>query len=195
MQGNGGYDKQKLVADFVTLLTAMEQAVTQNQPPTQTGPQDSAGFGGGGAPHDGYRLGPGEYTEKKSGDGICDSFTSYEELVLEDGRVLRRYENGSVRLENPTSGVIQEERIDGKLLVSLPNGKVIFQQFSGEPLLVYDTVGSNAPMLARVSSATLPGEPQPKFVYHFHDHEGAHLIELESLRYYRVAQPKAAGSF
>lgn len=177
----GGYDKNKLVQDFVTLLTAMEQAVVQN-------PAFTGGGGGGfpGAPTEG-RMGPGEYTEKRD-DGLSDSFTKYEELILEDGRVLRRYENGSVRLENPTSGVIQEERIDGKLLVSLPNGKVIFQQFSGEPLLVYDTVGSAAPGLARVSSASLPGEEQPKFVYHFQDGEGAHLIELESLRYYRVGR-------
>ncbi|MCE7872264.1 hypothetical protein DYH09_18055 [bacterium CPR1] len=182
----GGYDKNKLVQDFVTLLTAMEQAVVQNPAFSGAGPSNDGGWGGGGAAPSG-RLGPGEYTEKRE-DSLSDSFTKYEELVLEDGRVLRRYENGSVRLENPTSGVIQEERIDGKLLVSLPNGKVIFQQFSGEPLLVYDTVGSAAPGLARVSSASLPGEEQPKFVYHFQDGEGAHLIELESLRYYRVGQ-------
>lgn len=186
---SGGFNKEKLVQDFVSLLSAMEQA---------------AGGGGGSAPQApgaGGRGGGAAGLEDWSDEpldnipgGTVDSFTDYDELVLEDGRILRRYDNGSVRVENPTSGVIQEERADGSLVVSLPNGKVMFQEFRGEPLLVYDTERGGPPGLARVSSAQLPGETQPKFVFHFQDFEGSHLVELESLRYYRVRrQAMAAG--
>lgn len=118
--------------------------------------------------------------------GTLDSFNDYEEVTLEDGRLLRRYTSGSVRVENPTSGVIQEERVDGSLVISLPDGKVLFQEFRGEPLLLYDTEKDGPPGLARVSSAQLPGETQPRFVFHFQDGPIAHMVELESLRYYRL---------
>lgn len=141
---------------------------------------------GASTPLDGNRLGGGEFLERPA-DALLDGFTSYEELALGNGLLLRRYANGAVRLENPTSGVIQEERIDGKLLVSLPNGKVVFQKFIGEPLLVYDTAGIQPPGLARVSTASLPGEEEMRHVYHFQDQEGAHIIDLCTLRYYRMA--------
>lgn len=118
--------------------------------------------------------------------GTVDSFNDYEEVTLEDGRLLRRYTSGSVRVENPTSGVIQEERVDGSLVISLPDGKNLFQEFRGEPLLLYDTEKGGPPGLARVSSAQLPGETQPRFVFHFQVGEVAHMVELESLRYYRL---------
>lgn len=188
--GGGGLDKQKLVNDFMTLLTAMEQAVTTGQPgqdPSydQGRSQAAAAFRGGGR---------GQSPEEQLANSQIDSFTNYEELALADGRILRRYDTGSVRVENQKSGVIQEERADGSLIISLPNGKVIFQEFRGEPLLVYDTDRGGAPGLARVSSATLPGETAPKFVFHFQDFEGAHLVELETLRYYRVKRPQAPGA-
>lgn len=115
-----------------------------------------------------------------------DTFTTYEELTLADGRVLRRYDTGSVRVENPTSGIIQEERADGSLLVSLPQGLVIYQEFRGEPLLVYDVDRGGLPEVARVVSLLLPGQKEHKYVFLFQDAEGSHLIELETLRYYRV---------
>ena len=123
---------------------------------------------------------------------IIDSFTRYEELKLPDGRILRRYDTGSVRLENPKSGVIQEERPDGSLLVSLPTGKVIYQEFRGEPLLVYNPDDRSLPPdVARVSSAIIPGETEPRFVFHFQDGDGTHLVDLDRLRYYRI-KAKAA---
>lgn len=118
--------------------------------------------------------------------GTVDSFNEYEEVTLEDGRILRRYNSGSVRVENPTSGVIQDEKPDGSMVLSLPDGKVLYQEFRGEPLLLYDTEKGGAPGLARVSSAQLPGENQAKFVFHFQEGEVAHMVELESLRYYRL---------
>lgn len=185
---DGGLDKQKLVNDFMTLLTAMEQAVTPGGDPSydQGRSQAAAAFRGG--------RGGGGSPEEQQANSQLDSFTNYEEIALADGRILRRYDTGSVRVENQKSGVIQEERADGSLIISLPNGKVIFQEFRGEPLLVYDTDRGGAPGLARVSSATLPGETGPKFVFHFQDFEGAHLVELETLRYYRVKRPQAPGA-
>ena len=121
-----------------------------------------------------------------------DSYTSYEQIVLEDGRVLRRYDTGSVRVENPKSGVIQEERPDGSLVVSLPSGKVIWQEFSGEPVFVYNSEVKGPPGLARVVSVALPGDTVLKYVFHFNDGEGAHLVDLETLRYYRVKKAKAS---
>jgi len=168
----GGFDKQKLVQEFANLLAQMEQAV-----------RGSSGGGGGAA--EAPQRSPEEHYSK----GTIDSFAGYEELNLEDGRLLRRYDSGAVRVENPKSGVIQEERADGSLIISMPNGKVIFQEYRGEPLLVYDTDRGGPPMLARVGSATLPGETQARFVFHFQDPEGSHLVDLETLRYYRVNRP------
>lgn len=118
--------------------------------------------------------------------GTVDHFNEYEEVQLEDGRILRRYATGSVRVENPTSGVIQDEKPDGSMVISLPDGKVLFQEFRGEPLLLYDTEKGGAPGLARVSSAQLPGDTTAKYVFHFQEGEVAHMVELESLRYYRL---------
>lgn len=191
--GQGGFDKEKLVNDFVSLLGAMEQAAG-GASPFQQGPSAAGHGGGGGSSGGGFQGGWGDEPLDHIPGGTVDRFSNYEELVLDDGRILRRYDTGAVRVENPTSGVIQEERVDGSLVISLPNGKVLFQEFRGEPLLVYDTERGGPPGLARVSSAQLPGETQPKFVFHFQDFEGSHLVELESLRYYRVRrQAMAAG--
>ncbi|MBI3928272.1 MAG: hypothetical protein HY319_22200 [Armatimonadetes bacterium] len=187
MLGNGSLDKNKLVQDFMTLLSAMEQAVgeTGHQAPEGRGQSGASAFA---------EFADLSAEEARFANATLDSFSSYDELVLDDGRVLRRYDSGSVRVENPKSGVIQEERPDGSLVVSLPSGKVLFQEFRGEPLLVYDTDRGGPPGLARVSSAQLPDDSQLKFVFHFQDYEGAHLVELESLRYYRISrQPMAAG--
>ncbi len=164
-------DKHKLVQDFANLLGAMEAAATGSASPDDGG--------------SGWQEYDNEPLDNIPG-GTLDTFNDYDELILEDGRIIKRYENGSVRVENPTSGVLQEERVDGSLVVSLPNGKVLFQEFRGEPLLVYDTENGGPPGLARVSSAQLPGDVKPKFVFHFQDFECSHLIELESLRYFRV---------
>lgn len=116
-----------------------------------------------------------------------DSFSSYQEVRLRDGRLLRRYDTGSVRVENPNSGVIQEERPDGSLVVSLPTGTVIWQEFSGEPLFVYHLgVNQGRPGLARVVSVALPGTTENIYVYHFNDTAGGHIVELETLRYFQV---------
>ncbi|MBI3924064.1 MAG: hypothetical protein HY319_00850 [Armatimonadetes bacterium] len=118
----------------------------------------------------------------RGGEGFLDS----DDQLLENGNVLRQFGNGNVRLENPTSGVLQEEGADGSLWVSLPTGQVIQQQAPGEPLLVYETHYSAPPRLARVGYAVLPGSADRSAVYHFHDPEAEHVIELESLRYFRL---------
>ncbi len=117
-----------------------------------------------------------------------DLFNEYEEEVLEDGRNIRRYPNGTVRLENPTSGVMQEERPDGSLVISLPGGKLLYQRFGGEPLMVLDTNGNSEPTLAQVSAVTMPDQDEPALMFHFQDRNGTHLIEMETLRYFKVRQ-------
>ena len=161
-------DKEKLVKEFADLLGSVNKNETKSE-----------------IPPDGWVEDWSEPLENIPG-GTTDSFNDYEEINLEDQRILRRYTSGAVRVENPTSGVIQEERVDGSLVISLPDGKVMFQEFRGEPLLLYDTENGGAPGLARVSSAQLPGETQPRFVFHFQDGDVAHMVELESLRYYRL---------
>lgn len=116
-----------------------------------------------------------------------DSYTEYSEELVDGSRVVRNFENGSVRLENTVSGVIQEERRDGSLVVSLPTGQVIFQQFAGEPLLVYDTESDAPPMLAQVGYIQLPGNQEETAAYYFQEGQVSHLIELETLRYFRLA--------
>lgn len=175
-------DKEKLVQEFANLLAQMEQAVRGASGGAT--PEAAWNDSRGGAP--GFT---GVSGEEHFAKGTIDSFSDYEELNLADGRVLRRYDTGSVRVENPKSGVIQEERADGSLIISMPNGRVIFQEYRGEPLLVYDTDRGGAPMLARVGSATLPGESTARFVFHFQDQDGSHLVDLETLRYYRVRRP------
>ncbi len=115
-----------------------------------------------------------------------DEFLDYEEEMLEDGRLIRRYDDGAVRIENPASGVMQQEGPDGSLMISLPGDKLIYQQYRGEPLLVYDSTGSSQPQVAQVSSVTLPGHEEPAIMFHFSDRNGTHLIELETLRYFRL---------
>lgn len=99
--------------------------------------------------------------------------------------ILSRYEDGAMRRENPVSGVIQEDRPDGSLTVSLPGGRVIAQRYQGEPLLVVDLENGAPPVLGRVASMTLEG--QPSLVYHFEDAMAVHhIVEMSSLRYFRV---------
>lgn len=176
-----GFDKHKLVQEFANLLSQMEQAVRGGS----SGVTPEQAFNDGRGAGSGF-IGSGEEHFAK---GTIDSFSNYEELNLQDGRVLRRYDTGAVRVENPKSGVIQEERADGSLIISMPNGRVIFQEYRGEPLLVYNTDAGGPPMLARVGSATLPGETTARFVFHFQDPDGSHLVDLETLRYYRVRKP------
>lgn len=115
-----------------------------------------------------------------------DGFSEYEEEFLGDGRTLRRYPNGTVRLQNHESGVMQEERPDGSLLISLPDGKVLYQRMGGESVLVMDTNSHYAPKVAQVSAVRLPDQDEPALMFHFQDRNGTHLIEMETLRYYRA---------
>ncbi len=115
-----------------------------------------------------------------------DGFSEYEEEYLDEERSLRRYQNGTVRLQNHLSGVVQEERPDGSLLISLPDGKVLYQRMGGESVLVMDTNSAYAPKVAQVSSVRMPDQDEPALVFHFQDRNGTHLIEMETLRYFRA---------
>lgn len=123
---------------------------------------------------------------------IQDTFSGYEEQELSDGRKLRRYDTGAVRIINPKSQVMQEERPNGNLLVSLHSGKVIFQEQPGFPLLVFNSVQAGPPRLGRVAMVQFGSDTEPCPAFHFEDEEGGHFVVLESLRYIKVHAQKAA---
>lgn len=115
-----------------------------------------------------------------------DKVEEYEEEALADGNIRRSYQNGAVRLENPKSGVIQEERPDGSFIVSMPDGHVLFQQFAGEPLLAYDlNAPEKAPALTTVARAKVEAGAD-SFVYAFQDGDSTHLVDVQSLRLFRL---------
>lgn len=115
-----------------------------------------------------------------------DGFTEYEEEYLNEDLSLRRYPNGTVRLQNHQSGVVQEERPDGSLIISLPDGRVLYQRMGGESVLVMDTTSGYAPKVAQVSAVRIPDQDEPALMFHFQDRNGTHLIEVETLRYFRA---------
>lgn len=105
--------------------------------------------------------------------------------------VVSRSPDGSLRRENPHSGVVHEEHADGSLTVSLPHGKVLCQCYEGAPLLVVDfddPEPSKAPLLARVMTALI--DQQASLVYHYEDpDEGHYVIEIASLRHFHSRRP------
>jgi hypothetical protein len=180
------HEKQNLIKEFKAQLAKIEEDIAKNEDKLKA-------FDAAKTAVPGAAPAPPPVVEIEAKLILTDTFTVYEEMTLPDGRILKRYDTGAVRVENPKSGVIQEERVDGSLLVSLPTGTVIFQEFRGEPLLVYNIDRNRAPGLARVSSATLPGETSPKFVFFFQNELGVHLVELGTLRYYKVRPPAKQG--
>ncbi|MBT9588515.1 hypothetical protein IV102_34580 [bacterium] len=129
---------------------------------------------------------------------INDTFTSYEEQELPNGNKLRRYDSGAVRVINPRSGIVQEERPNGNFLVSMPTGRVLFQEQPGYPLLVFNSVQGGPPILARVCIVQLGTGSEAQPAFQFEDEDGNHFVDLDSLRYVKVAhnqmQPATAVS-
>jgi hypothetical protein len=116
-----------------------------------------------------------------------DTYTDYDQEVLEDGRVVKRFKDGTVRVENPNTGLIQEERKDGTFLVSLPGGRLLYQAFSGDPLLAYNLNEVNTqPVVAQVAMTNLPGKIEPSLVYTFVENQQMHVVDAEGLRYFRT---------
>ncbi len=173
-------DKKDLLRGFAFLLSALEQAARVAILEDRT-PRDQFGSQG---ELETTPAGPEALLDAPGSmlDNIRDSFSQYSESALQDGRTLRNYDDGKIRLINVKSGVIQEERTTGKMLISLPNGRVIYQDNPGEPLLVYDTRGNHEPLIARVSLLRLA--TGSRYVYNFEDPCGTHLIDLESLEYF-----------
>ena len=160
-------NRQDLIRGFAALLAAIEQA------------NFIAGSGSGSQ--------SGQAPSVNPFANISDTFTSYEEQELPNGNKLRRYDSGAVRVINPRSGIVQEERPNGNFLVSMPTGRVLFQEQPGYPLLVFSAVHGGPPILARVCIVQLGtgAEAQPAFQYE--DQDGNHFVDLDSLRYVRVA--------
>ncbi len=125
-------------------------------------------------------------------DQMRDGYTSYEERPLKDGRKVRQYENGNTRVYSADGQVIQEERDNGNFMVSLPTGRVLYQEQPGEPLMVVDSATRQPLGMARVVMLQL-GEGDPKAAYTFVDGNSAHFVDVESLKYYRMGgEPEVA---
>ncbi|MBX3167990.1 MAG: hypothetical protein KF760_11285 [Candidatus Eremiobacteraeota bacterium] len=118
---------------------------------------------------------------------IQDSFSRYDEQELPNGNKLRRYDTGNVRILNPRSGIVQEERPNGNFLVSLPTGRIIFQEQPGYPLLVFSSIHGGPPLMARVCVVQLGAASEARPAFQFEDQEGNHFVDLDSLRYVKVA--------
>src|SRR5688500_1211170 len=106
-------DGNKLAQDMMTLLVALSPMIIQNlQTSVHAMRHDQRAEKA--ATHSGVAQNAAReqavIDEPTTGD---DSVESYEEKTMENGNLLRHYRNGSVRMENPSSGVIQEERADG----------------------------------------------------------------------------------
>lgn len=118
---------------------------------------------------------------------IQDTFSRYDEQELGNGNKLRRYDSGAVRILNPRSGIVQEERPNGNFLVSLPTGRVIFQEQPGYPLLVFSSLHAGPPLMARVCVVQLGAASEARPAFQFEDGEGNHFVDLDTLRYVKVA--------
>ena len=98
---------------------------------------------------------------------------------------ISHYADGAIRKENIHSGVIEEQSADGRLTVSLPDGKIFRQSFDGAPLQVLDLENPGAPLLGRVMNACI--EDAPSLVYHYEDPQAGHyIVEVSTLRYFQV---------
>ncbi|GMU51265.1 MAG: hypothetical protein AMXMBFR33_04110 [Candidatus Xenobia bacterium] len=118
---------------------------------------------------------------------FCDRADRFHEECV-GSHLVRRYENGAVRVENISSGVIMEERPDGSLIVSLVNGLMLHQAAPQESVLVLDCNGRRPPQVARVSNVHLRGAQAPVTFMHFEDEEGEHYVDIETLRYFRLSR-------
>lgn len=127
-----------------------------------------------------------------------DSFDRIPDIVPECVQqelgtlLISHYADGTIRRENPHSGVIQEQYADGGLTISLPDGKVFQQHFDGAPLLVLDLDNPGGPpSMGRVLHAHI-GEGQG-LVYHYEDPEAGHyVVEIATLRHFLGRRPPVA---
>lgn len=185
---NLGLDKDKLsqylAAVLAAISPAMMQAVemdVQKQAELLSQGAQQTGVAQNEAREEGLTLNSGEPVRTN------DSLVEFDEQTLEDGRIVKRYKDGTVRIENPNTGLIQEERKDGTFLVSLPGGRLLYQAFPGDPLLAYDLNNvHNPPAIAQVAMTALPGKFEPSLVYTFNDGDGMHVVDADGLRYFRT---------
>jgi len=190
-----GLDKDKLQQYLAAMLAAispvMMQAVEmdlQRQAQLAEESMLNSGAAANMAREDGFTA-----EEQPRTQTTKDTYTDYDTETLEDGRVVKRFQDGTVRVENPNTGLIQEERKDGTFLVSLPGGRLLYQAFSGDPLLAYNLNEVNsAPVVAQVAMTNLPGKIEPSLVYTFVENQQMHVIDAEGLRYYRSRAAQAA---
>ena len=194
IQNLAGGDRKNLVQGFALLLSLLEQAgkLSKTVTPQQgrQGGQDS--YSSDHEVEGDFQL--ADVLVDYAGsplDRVRDTFASYAEKSLPDGRLLRRYNTGNVRLINPKSEVIQEETAGGNLVVSLPDGKVIFQENPGHPLLLFDTHNPGRPRVARVVMVKMGDAKQATPAFTFGDEDANYVVDMNTLDYYRVARQPA----
>ena len=185
-----GGDRRNLVTGFAMLLSLLEQAgkLQQMVPPAGNRQRGQDSFASGEEVNDAPRLDESLLLAGSPLDRVRDTFSSYEEKALADGRLLRRYESGSVRLLNPKSDVIQEETPGGQLTISMPDGKVIFQENPGHPLMLFDTKNVGRPRVVRVVMVKVGAAKQATPAFTFTDDEATYLVDMNTLDYHRVAR-------
>lgn len=118
-------------------------------------------------------------------DNIKDNYLQYEERTLPDGMLLRHYENGNVRRINPRSELIEEEQSTGQFLISLPDGRYIFQEMPGCPLFLCEGGEPGFKQLVHTAKFQVGTEDDIPAFY-FEDGASTLLIDYEQLRSFRV---------
>lgn len=110
-----------------------------------------------------------------------------------DSLTISHEPDGRIRRENMLSGVIHEQRADGSITVSLPDGKILRQAFEGAPVLVMDLEQDNGPWLGRMVEARVHNDA-PSTVYHYSVPEGGdYIVEMDTLRHFEVMNPAFFG--
>lgn len=118
-------------------------------------------------------------------DNIRDNFLTYEERELPDGCLLRHYCNGNVRRINPRSDLIEEVNNCGNFLISLPDGRYVYQEMPGAPVFLCEAGEFGIQQLARTARFQIGSEEDiPAFYFE----QGARtlLIDYENLRQFRL---------
>lgn len=183
-QQNAPIDRQSLMRGMAFLV-----ALLQNLPKDAVAPKGEDGSNSflsrNGAVADSSLISFLSDGENSPLDQMRDSYLTYEERPLRDGRKLRQYENGNTRIYSSDGSVIQEERDNGNFMVSLPTGRVLYQEQPGEPLMVIDSATRQPLGMARVVMVQL-GDQDPRAAFTFIDGNSAHFVDVESLKYYRM---------
>lgn len=187
-QQNGPIDRQSLMRGMA-ILVALLQTLPQNAVAPKEEDDNHFMSRNGSSVGDAGLISFLSDGDNSPLDQQRDSYLSYQERPLKDGRKVRQYENGNTRIYSADGSVIQEERDNGNFMVSLPTGRVLYQEQPGEPLMVIDSATRQPLGMARVVMLQL-GEGDPRAAFTFIDGNSAHFVDVENLKYYRMGGPE-----